>query len=70
MMPFHTNDFPAALAFARREAYRLHKPSAVLVDTGRACLYVLPGFHRDFVEGREVVVTVTPEGKELIGAQE
>jgi len=67
MMPFESADFPAALAFARRESYRTRKPSAVLLDCVRACLYVLTGPHKEFLEGREVVVTVTPEGREQIG---
>ena len=69
MMPFHTTDFAAAMRFARRESFRLRKPSAVLLDCLRACLYVLTGPHREFLEGRQVVVTVTPDGKELIGEQ-
>lgn len=66
MMPFQSADFPAALAFARREAYRLRRPSCVLVDCVRACLYVLTGPHKEFLKGRQVIVTVTPDGKELL----
>ena len=68
MVPFESAEFPAALAFARRESYRTRKPSAVLLDCVRACLYVLTGPHKEFLEGRQVVVTVTPDGKELPGA--
>jgi hypothetical protein len=68
MMPFHSDDFPAALAFARREAFRQSRRSCVLLDTVQACLYVLTGPHQDFLVGRQVVVTVTPDGKEILGA--
>jgi hypothetical protein len=68
MMPFRSDDFPAALAFTRREAFRQSRRSCVLLDTVQACLYVLTGPHQDFLVGREVVVTVTPDGKEILGA--
>jgi hypothetical protein len=68
MVPFESAEFPAALAFARRESYRTREPSAVLLDCVRACLYVLTGPHKEFLKGRQVVVTVTPDGKELPGA--
>ena len=68
MMPFRSEDFPAALAFARREAFRQSRRSCVLLDPVQVCLYVLTGPHQDFLVGREVVVTVTPDGKEILGA--
>ena len=68
MIPFHSRDFPASLAFARREAFRLRRKRLVLLDTVKACLYVLTGPHQDFLVGGEVVVTVTPDGKEILGA--
>jgi hypothetical protein len=68
MMPFQSREFPAALAYARREAFRLRRKSMILLDTVKACLYVLTGPHQDFLVGREVVVTVTPDGKEILGA--
>ena len=40
----------------------------ILLDTVKACLFVLTGPHQDFLVGREVVVTVTPDGKEILGA--
>ena len=67
-MPFSTVDFPAALAFATPEAFRLRRKSCVLLDTVKACLYVLTGPHQDFLVGREVIVTVTPDGREILGA--
>ena len=41
MMPFCSESFPAALAVARREAFRQSRRSCVLLDTVQACLYVL-----------------------------
>jgi hypothetical protein len=68
MMPFQSRDFPAALAYARRESFRQSRRSCVLLDTKQACLYVLTGPHQDYLVGREVVVTVTPDGREILGA--
>jgi len=68
MMPFRSEDFPTALAFARREAFRQSRRSCVLLDPVQVCLYVLTGPHQDFLVVREVVVTVTPDGKEILGA--
>jgi hypothetical protein len=67
MMPFHTTRFPAALELARRESFRLSRPSAILLDTELACLYVLTGAHKEFLAHRHVVLTVTPDGEELAG---
>jgi hypothetical protein len=66
-MPFTSDRFPAAMAFARREAYRLRRTSYVLLDTVRACLYVLTGPHDEFLEGRQVVMSITADGQEVLG---
>jgi len=60
MMPFESTDFPAAMAFARREAYRLHRTSYVLMDPVQVCLYVLTGAHREFLQGRQIVTVAKP----------
>jgi hypothetical protein len=67
MMPFCTTRFPAALALARRESFRLSRSSSILLDTELACLYVLTGAHRELLAHRHVVLTVTPDGKEVTG---
>ena len=67
MMPFSAETFPPAAAYARREAFRLRKTSYILLDTVRCCLYVLTGPHREFLEGRQIVLSVTADGRETVG---
>lgn len=67
MLPLQTASFDEALCHARQRSFATRKPALILLDCVQACLYVLVGPHEEFLKGREVVLTVTPDGREQIG---
>lgn len=64
LVPMSTPDGRQALDYARVRAYSSRRPAVITLEPPAFVVFVGP--HAEFIEGRQVLVTIMPDGRELL----